>query len=124
MGSPGGAEGHTGLIWWYLIYYHNHIYTMGKTRKTYANGHDDTMATFHGLGEWYKVKFEKLGWMILAKEHGMYDKVSEYQNSLKRLKRELERKIKSVRDKDKKDDLGIMHHNVEILIEHVAKDFA
>lgn len=97
---------------------------MGKTRKNYKTGYDNTMATFHGLGEWYKAKFEKLGWMILAKEHGMYDKVSEYQNSLKRLHKELERKMKSVRDKDKKDDLLIMHRNVAILIEHVNKDFA
>ena len=94
---------------------------MTKTRKNYKNNCID--ATFHGLQEWYKAKFEKLGWMILAKERGMMDKVLSYQNSIHRLHSTLEHKIKQIRDKDKKEDLIIMKNNVEILLEHVKKDF-
>jgi len=79
--------------------------------------------TFHGLQEWYKAKFEKLGWMILAKRDGYMDKVMTYQNSLKRLQIAIDDKIKEMRDKDKKDDLMIMKENVETLLEHVKKDF-
>ena len=32
-------------------------------------------------------------------------------------------KIKDVKDVDKKHDLELMHHNVEILTKHVEKDF-
>lgn len=105
---------------------------MGKTRKSY-HSHDKKMnnnppigdccdTTFHGLNHWYKHMFEHLGWMVLAKNHGMTDKTSTYLNSLKRLKIALEQKLKSTRDHDKKEDIKIMHHNTCILIEHAEKD--
>ena len=81
-------------------------------------------ATYYGLQEWYKMKFEKLGWMILAKERGMEDKVMEYKNSLNRLEKSIEHKLKyHTKDVDRKDDLKIMLENVAILKEHVEKDF-
>jgi len=80
-------------------------------------------ATFHGLHEWHKHMFEQLGWMILAKSHGFTDKIAVYKSSLIRLKHSLEEKIKSTKEKDRKDDLHILHKNVCILIEHVEKDF-
>ena len=81
-------------------------------------------ATFRGLQEWYKAKFEKLGWMILAKERGMNDKVMEYQNSIKRLEKSIEHKLQyHTKDSDRKDDLKIMLENVAVLKQHVDKDF-
>ena len=79
-------------------------------------------ATFHGLNHWYVHMFEKLGWMILAKDRGMTDKTTTYLHSLKRLKMALEQKMKKTRDPDHKEDLKIMHHNVCILCEHAEKD--
>jgi hypothetical protein len=79
-------------------------------------------ATFTGINHWHKHMFENLGWMILAKSHGMTDKTTTYLNSLKRLKMAIEQKMKAMHDKDKKEDLKIMHHNVCILIEHAEKD--
>ena len=67
--------------------------------------------------------FEELGWMILAKHHGFYDKINVYKNSIDRLKLAIEQKMKSVHEKDRKDDLAILHENVLILIDHVNKDF-
>ena len=66
---------------------------------------------------------EELGWMVLAQSYGMTDKVAVYKSSVKRLKCALENKIKNTKDSDKIQDLRIMHHNVCILMEHVAKDF-
>lgn len=80
-------------------------------------------ATFDGLQHWYVSKFEKLGWMILTKTHGHVEKVKEYKNSLKRLKEAIEHKLTHVTENDRKHDLMIMHHNVEILIDHADKDF-
>jgi hypothetical protein len=81
-------------------------------------------ATHHGLQEWYKMKFEKLGWMILAKNRGMNDKVMEYKNSVNRLEKAIEHKLKyHTRDGDRKDDLLIMMDNVEILKNHIDQDF-
>ena len=98
---------------------------MAKTRKHRTPvGNSPIEATYHGLQEWYTAKFEKLGWMILAKERGMMDKVLSYQNSIHRLHSALDHKIKHMRDKDKKADLIIMKKNVEILLEHVKADFA
>jgi len=80
-------------------------------------------ATFHGLHEWHNAMFEKLGWMVLAKEKHMDDKITSYKNGLNRLKEKLQCKWNSTEEQDRKDDLKILADNVEILIAHVARDF-
>jgi len=76
------------------------------------NTHECTM---HGLHKWFELKFEKLGWMAVAKEHGNTLKVRSYLQSVKHLKECLEDKMKTVHDLDRKDDLRIMCNHVEIL---------
>lgn len=80
--------------------------------------------TFHALQKWYTSEFEKLGWMILAQNRGMKDKIESYKMCLKHLHKSLEMKIKDVHDIDTKHDLELMKHNIEILTKHVNKDFA
>lgn len=89
-----------------------------RTTKKNRSVHD---VTFSGLNHWYQSKFEKLGWMLLAKRSGYMDKVMEYENSVKRLHSAICQKIEDMRDKDKKDDLYIMKENVEYLLEHIKK---
>jgi hypothetical protein len=79
--------------------------------------------TFHGLMKWYEHLFKHLGWMILAKEHGYNDKIKSYQQSIKRLREALEQKIKETEDKDKIEDLKVLHRNTIILMKHTEKDF-
>jgi len=103
---------------------------MVHTKKNYTKHKSNTMkkqsysceTTYCGLHKWYNEKFEKLGWMILAKKKGYMDKVNTYLNSLYRLKMAIQHKINHIHDKDKKDDLKIMLYNVLILIEHANKD--
>ena len=96
---------------------------MNTSRKNICQGFC-CEATHHGLQEWYKMKFEKLGWMILAKENGINEKIFEYKNSLNRLEKAIEHKLKyHTKDIDRKDDLKIMLHDVDILKKHVEKDF-
>jgi hypothetical protein len=81
-------------------------------------------ATMHGLEIWYKHLFQKLGWMILAKNRGFMDKITLYKTDLARFKEAIDHKVKvHVKEIDHKQDLMIMHHNVCLLIEHVNKDF-
>jgi len=80
-------------------------------------------ATMHGLQHWHDAMFEKLGWMILAREHGMMDKVMSYKASVERLKKSIEHKIKQVKETDHKTDLKIMWDNVCVLEKHVYEDF-
>jgi hypothetical protein len=42
--------------------------------------------TFKGIHKWHASMFEKLGWMILAKEKGMTYKIAPYKMSLQKLK--------------------------------------
>jgi hypothetical protein len=70
-------------------------------------------ATFKGIQQWYKSVFEQLGWMILAKDKGMTDKISVYINSIYRIHMAIEQKIKKTNDLDKKEDLQIMLDNVK-----------
>ena len=79
--------------------------------------------TYPGLVKWYHAMFEKLGWMILAKEYGMDDKISSYKNSLQRLKDGLLKKGKDMENHDKSKDIEIMLRNVNLLIKHANKDF-
>jgi predicted ATP-binding protein involved in virulence len=79
-------------------------------------------ATMSGIHHWYKSMFERLGWMILAKHHGIDDKIISYKNALERLKCTIEEKIKNTRDYDKKADLKIMHGELLVLIDHANKD--
>jgi hypothetical protein len=91
-----------------------------KTRTRRSKVPEATMA---GLTQWYKSAFERLGWMVLAKEHGMKDKVVCYQKEIQRLHESLCVKIQHVFDEDKRQDLMIMKTNVECLIDHANKDF-
>jgi hypothetical protein len=79
--------------------------------------------TFHGLMKWHDHLFKHLGWMILAQEHGYTDKIKVYQQSIKRFKKALEQKIKETEEKDRINDLKILHKNAIVLMKHANKDF-
>ena len=49
-----------------------------KKHTTRKNYNYSLETTFHGLHKWQEAKFEKLGWMILAKSKGHMDKVMAY----------------------------------------------
>jgi hypothetical protein len=53
----------------------------------------------------------------------MNDTVQSYKKSLLSLEDKLQCKINSVHDIDKKNDLKIMHKNIQVLLAHVMKDF-
>jgi hypothetical protein len=80
-------------------------------------------ATTQALIKWYVSLYEKLGWMVLAKEKGLKFKLEYYKKSIHLLKDELVCKINSVQDYDKINDLRIILDNVIILERHVQKDF-
>ena len=75
-------------------------------------GHE---ATNCGLQKWMVAKYEKLGWMCLAKQHGNMLKIEAYLDSLRTLMASIEKKLKEVHDKDKKDDLEITLNNTKLL---------
>jgi hypothetical protein len=103
----------------------NKILSKSISKKNNQHYHEDICCevTFCGLNHWYKEEFEKLGWMVLADSKGMKDKTTMYKTSLTRLKDALEHKLTHSLDKDKIQDIHIMLHNVNILIDHVNKDF-
>ena len=78
-------------------------------------------ATFHGLGAWYKYLFEKLGWMLLTKTYGHDIQIKAYKNSVDELINHLNSKYKTIKDKDKKDDIKILLSNTTILKTYVDK---
>ena len=81
----------------------------------------DYPATMHGLTMWHKSMFEKLGWMVLAKEYEMEYKVTAYKETLRRLKEKLECKMDMVKEDDRKMDLKIMCDQVDCLLSKVDK---
>ena len=80
--------------------------------KSGENSHD---ATFHGLHHWMKNKYEKLGWMCLAKKHGNTLKIKAYIDSIERLRASLEKKLNSLEEQDRKTDIKILHDDVCVL---------
>ena len=91
-----------------------------KTRSRKSCKHQSTYA---GLHQWFKAEFERLGWMVLAKENGMHEKVRTYVHGVQRLDDHLECKIQDTMDKDRLDDLVIMLNDVKVLIDHCRGDF-
>lgn len=81
------------------------------------------LMTFDALKKWKKHAFEKLGKVVVANAKGYHFKVAEYKLSLARLAAALEVKLQRVQDADKREDLAIMLNHVQILREHVERDF-
>jgi len=94
--------------------------TSSGGRKTRKCKND---ATFVWLNLWFKVEFEKLGWIVLARKKGYDEKVNAYINSVERLYHQLGCKIKDTKDHDRKRDLMIMYKDVKYLMDHIHKDF-
>ena len=76
---------------------------------------NEHQCTMNGLNHWFEAKFEKLGWMALAKEHGHDLIVRSYLQSISHLKECLKDKMNAVHDVDRKDDLKIMLEHTETL---------
>ena len=90
-----------------------------RTRKStrlpmYAN-------TFNGLHEWYCAKFEKLGWMVLAKAKGNTSKITEYKKGIEHLLKSIEHVVQEYVDTDKQHDLMVLHMNTKCLWDFVMK---
>ena len=81
----------------------------------------DKDSTFRELSYWYKYLFEKLGWMLLAKKHGNDIQLNAYKNSVDELITHLNSKHKTLKDKDKKNDIKIILNNTKILKSYVDK---
>jgi len=79
-------------------------------------------ATFCGLNNWNKYLFEKLGWMLLAKQDGHKMIIDTYKYNINELISHLINKKKSTIDKDRKKDLDIILSNVKILKTFVDKN--
>lgn len=72
-------------------------------------------ATYYGLHCWMKHKFEKLGWMCLAKKHGNFLKVQAYLDSIEHLRASLKKKLDVLNEKDHKNDINIINDDVSVL---------
>ena len=99
---------------------HRKSASASRTMSTHSHMHlhPEHMSTYHGLHGWVRHSFEHLGWMVLAKKYGYMDKVNCYKNSIVRLDHALTKSMKTIHEKDRKDDLAILHKDVCIL-----KDF-
>jgi hypothetical protein len=79
--------------------------------------------SYHSLNNWYKYLFEHLGYIILAKEHNMIDKIMVYSRSLEKFCIEVDdyiNKNSKIAD-DKKNDLIQLKSNVLILKNYFLK---
>jgi hypothetical protein len=72
-------------------------------------------STMNGLDHWTKSMFEKLGWILKAQHSGHDCAVRSFQDAANRLEIALAKKIKSVKDVDRKSDLKILQRDVDTL---------
>jgi hypothetical protein len=93
---------------------------MKKTLKIKGCAHNPTFDNIQG---WYKKSFEQLGWMVLANKYKYTDHINNYKKSVLILRDCIAKKLKTIVDPDKKEDLKSMLNNVETLIKHINKDF-
>jgi hypothetical protein len=93
--------------------------THRQTNKDCTGSDNKHDATFHGLHKWLKHKYEKLGWMCLAKHHGNTTKIAAYMDSIERLHSSLEKKLSELEENDRKKDIEILMDDVCVL-QHAA----
>jgi hypothetical protein len=93
------------------------ISSKNSTRKN--NGIKQS-ATFNDLTQWYIHCVQNYGFMILAKKHGLQNKLNCYKRELLLLKQALQAKIMNIKDIDSKNDLQIMSNYTSILIEQAS----
>ena len=79
--------------------------------------------TLCGLQHWYEQVFEKLGWMVLAKEKGMDYKITAYTKSINHLVAAIDHVSMEYHDADKIHDLHVLHMNTVCLQAFVKKCF-
>ena len=79
--------------------------------------------SYPGIVHWNKMVFEKLGYMVLAFNHGHYDATESYKECISRLIEAIEENIEKGVSNDRKSDYESMKNNLNILLEHCEKDF-
>jgi hypothetical protein len=94
---------------------HNNYTRKNRKLPMYAN-------TMCGLQEWYDKKAESLGWMVIAAAKGYDYKIASYKKSLHHLLEAIEHVMTEYTDPDRVHDLEVMHMNVKVLEEFVAKN--
>ena len=79
------------------------------------------MGTQSGIDKWHDVMFDKLGWMVLAKEKGLDYKVEAYKKSLVRLVAMIKHVSSEYESHNRKHDLNVTLLNVMCLKSFVEK---
>jgi hypothetical protein len=86
-----------------------------STKKSFP-AHQCQNHSTHGLHKWYHHSITHFGSAILAKSHGIHEKVHAYKNSLHRLDCSLDDAIKHIHDPDTRRDLEILKRNLKAFI--------
>jgi Tfp pilus assembly PilM family ATPase len=73
----------------------------------------------HSLNHWYRVMFEKLGWIVLAKGKGYDYKVETYKKSLENLIKTAEHLMDEYKNTNRHHDLKVIVMNTEFLLNFV-----
>jgi DnaJ-domain-containing protein 1 len=95
-------------------------------RESYSSEYEDEkdpLATFFGMETWLKKLYEKLGWMVLAKNRNYKSKISAYKAEIERYKRAIKNAFREYQDPDRVRDLKMMEEKIHILEDHVRRDF-
>ena len=98
---------------------------MAKARKNKTIKNNATLPrlanTLHGVHEWHKKMFEKLGWMVLAKAKGYTEKVALYKKSIGYLIETIDHIMSEYEDHNRKHDLAVLKMNAKCLHNFVSK---
>ena len=99
---------------------------MAKTRKQRQGrqAHLPLFAnTMHGLQEWYRMQFEKVGWMVLWKAKGVDHRIVSYKKNITHLIESIKHVSAEYKDPDRKHDLAVLQMNAETLRDFVMAHF-
>ena len=98
--------------------------TSSSMSKEYSDDYEkDPLATFIGMDNWLKKLYEKLGWMVLAKDRNYRGKITAYKAEIERYKKALKKAFRDYQDPDRLRDLKMMEEKIHILSDHVNNDF-